>query len=659
MPGPAFQFKMLDNTITALHSVDATKAAVMRNNLAFAYLGALGPDLLRYLPVADANLLNKIFNTISTDLNKGKPKAQAIMDLISGLSQQDKVTLFANPMMVAYELMFLKIVPVYWPLFQDIHNYLDKMDAIAAAQDVNALKAMKSAGDTVQTESAKIKSDLKNDLTAVGVVATAMISVGIPWVQSGAPFPFATRTMRISELLRWRRTGQFALQLVTLAKQDTDPITGPQKLAYAYGYLSAVAASVTAEPFVNNITGGPYRTHWWRNRFVQNFIDAWTWGRYQPGVSMSGDNPTPPYFDPMQPSVGWANLCEAQLQNNINNLGASPLLGPDAANAVSTGPIPPGALPDSLSTLLATAFANTFAGVPTPPGIDQTTFNNAYVGAVAVLWFMTGGGPPLCVPPLGPPPATCTSAPSWVTSGSPPPSPVKAPHGADGWTIFLAILALLAYLAGNCQAGAAAVAGAIANALSGAGVDWNQLRCNLFWLRKTIFDGEDDMRANLLNLGLIYPMNRDLGKQTLAGTTPAADQSGTPLLKTKAYDNYPHRMDKTDNMTNNIPDLDYLKYPPSPIEEQATMDWPTPDQYPDAALDGLPLQNQGVRFDNGAFPTRGVPFGSAVPNAVDLIAHEGAGLVDYNLDADRGYGWKTWTSRTDPSTGSVTNPEQA
>ena len=89
------------------------------------------------------------------------------------------------------------------------------------------------------------------------------------------------------------------------------------------------------------------------------------------------------------------------------------------------------------------------------------------------------------------------------------------------------------------------------------------------------------------------------------------------------------------------------------------MDWPTPDQYPDAALDGLPLQNQGVRFDNGAFPTRGVPFGSAVPNAVDLIAHEGAGLVDYNLDADRGYGWKTWTSRTDPSTGSVTNPEQA
>lgn len=203
------------------------------------------------------------------------------------------------------------------------------------------------------------------------------------------------------------------------------------------------------------------------------------------------------------------------------------------------------------------------------------------------------------------------------------------------------------------------MAGAIGNALSGGGVDWDQLRCNLFWLRKSIFDGEDALRTGLLNLGLIYPMNRELGKQTMAGTTPAVDQSGTPLIKTTDHKTYPRQMDKTDSATNNVPDLDYLKYPPSPIEEAATMDWPTPAQYPDAALDGLPLQNQGVRFDNGAFPTRGVSFGSAVPNAVDLITHEGAGLVDYNLDADRGYGWKTWTSLTDPSKGSVTNPQKA
>ncbi len=65
--------------------------------------------------------------------------------------------------------------------------------------------------------------------------------------------------------------------------------------AFALGWLCHLAGSVTAEPFVNNIVGGPYRTHWWRNRLAQNFIDSWVFGFAETPGQMTGDEPTPAY----------------------------------------------------------------------------------------------------------------------------------------------------------------------------------------------------------------------------------------------------------------------------------------------------------------------------------------------------------------------------
>jgi hypothetical protein len=46
--------------------------------------------------------------------------------------------------------------------------------------------------------------------------------------------------------------------------------------------------------------------------------------------------------------------------------------------------------------------------------------------------------------------------------------------------------------------------------------------------------------------------------------------------------------------------------------------------------------------DTGVFPTRDQDFGGALANAVAVVQAQAQGLVSYNLDGDRGYGWKTW-----------------
>jgi hypothetical protein len=75
------------------------------------------------------------------------------------------------------------------------------------------------------------------------------------------------------------------------------------------------------------------------------------------------------------------------------------------------------------------------------------------------------------------------------------------------------------------------------------------------------------------------------------------------------------------------------------------------DLYPNALIQsGAAVLNGGVMDPAPGWPTREKDFGDAVANAVQIIAKQAKGLVDYNLDGDRGYGWHTW----DPQPG--TNP---
>ena len=69
------------------------------------------------------------------------------------------------------------------------------------------------------------------------------------------------------DMLHYRNTGDFANNLLHLA-------TTPQQRAFAYGYISHNATDVLGHPFVNQIVGGPFRLHVQRHVTVENFMDT-------------------------------------------------------------------------------------------------------------------------------------------------------------------------------------------------------------------------------------------------------------------------------------------------------------------------------------------------------------------------------------------------
>ncbi len=76
------------------------------------------------------------------------------------------------------------------------------------------------------------------------------------------------------DMLHYRRTGQFAQNLLYEAGNN------PETQAFAYGYLSHIAADTVGHPFVNQVCGAPYRMTNWRHATAENFMDAWKYHRY-------------------------------------------------------------------------------------------------------------------------------------------------------------------------------------------------------------------------------------------------------------------------------------------------------------------------------------------------------------------------------------------
>lgn len=74
-----------------------------------------------------------------------------------------------------------------------------------------------------------------------------------------------------SDMLHYRETGRFAQSLW----QHAEAMQDDTLRAYATGYLSHVATDTTAHGFVNQISGGPFRLHWQRHHLVENHMDSY------------------------------------------------------------------------------------------------------------------------------------------------------------------------------------------------------------------------------------------------------------------------------------------------------------------------------------------------------------------------------------------------
>jgi hypothetical protein len=635
-------------------------------SLPFAALGSLGPDLYEYVPIS-AKLSTALVTAVDKAIKTLTPALVAAgtlptIDLSAIKSDAALATeLFEKPMMAIYSVLFSEIVLPFWPIFQTDASILDQLQTAANNQDGDALKSIASQLDQLNNDGTSLAMLVPTLLTVMSLsLQLIAIPPAIEATGAGAT-PWVPLFDRLSEFLRWHGTDTFAQNLQQSAKTDNDK-------AYTYGYFSHLASAVTGKPFVNNVVGGPYRTHWWRNRLVSNWVDAWTFGRYEtPGASITGDTPTPAY-------TSWANICSSNLQDKFNVAGLTEPSGqlPPAIKAIATGNLGslPGQFPAEVAAFIQAAIDATYPAASRPPGFTTDAIGQAFVGLFGVVWFMTSGFGPMTPIVLGAAPTTCTSPPSWVTSHGSPPSPQQSgpSTGATVCGVILAILAVLLFVFGaftggsTWGAGVSAVIGAVKAFTSGGGIDWDVLQCDIFWLRNFLLQAETGLLKALVDGGLAYPLPVRLGNSGINGVTPAVDLSGAPLIKSNSATNatvgvanlYPHQLDKA-NL--GAADLDFQKFPKSPAETPTTVSFPHAPAYADSVVDGSGLQNGGM-LHGGPFPSLNLFFGDALANAQQLIADHAKGLPRYNLDADRGYGWQTWNPavNTLPGNGTVVNP---
>jgi len=690
MPNLAFHTEVL-NQVIAKRAGMGDPIAVKLNNPAnaklkeFAVLGVMGPDMLRYVPVSE-KLIAFLTKSIPS-ATSGKLLTQAeitaattqIQNDMSNLSTTDEALafeLYFNPLGAIYAVLFSGLVVPVWPILDKTTDFFNKLSQIVTNTDEIGLGLIIGQFAGIQS-GAKSLTGLPSTLQLMEVVLGSILTLG-PWMEMNQSFPPPSDNIadRRFEFLRWHKTTEFAQALSANATSDN------QK-AYVFGWQCHMASSITAEPFINNITGGPYRTHWWRNRLVGNFVDSWTFGFFEqtPNPTMSGDNPTPAYFDPTT-STGWPALCDGgNLQDkfNVGNLsGPAPDDVPAAVKAMAKGDLGtlPNSFPTEITQMFSKALNSTYPAATQPvlgvdssfntiPAFDDKTLANAYVGAFAVYWFMTSGHGALVNSVLGP--GTGMPEPTWITQGSTP-SPAQAGLnvGAAICAAILAILGALLTLGGDLVGGLATIEAALSVPI----IDWGTVANELFWLRKTLIDEENLMQNILVMGGLAYPPPVMLGAQvnimgdniTLPATdlTPPFDPSispvpnvtGVPLCKsneltTQGIDiayvppSYPRWLDTKSTVAPSA-DLNFAVFPLMiGTETKATNNPIPPNIYPQTFVNGFGLMNGGI-VNSEPYPSSNLFFGDAVSNAVQLIGDGGSKLPDYNLDGDRGYGWLAW-----------------
>jgi hypothetical protein len=691
MPNLAFHIEVL-NQVIAKRATQNDQIAMKLNNPVnvklkeFAVLGVMGPDVLRYVPVSQklASFLSGFIPSAlsgklltSTEMSTATAQIQTAMSNLNTTDQALGFELYFNPLGAIYSVLFSGLVVPVWPVLDQITDFFNKLEVIVQNQDEIGLAEIIGQLSGIQSKG-KSLSGLASTLQLLEVLIGSILTLG-PWMEmnQGTPPPADIIADRRFEFLRWHQTAEFAQSLKKNATTD-------EEKAYVFGWQCHMASSVTAEPFINNITGGPYRTHWWRNRMVGNFVDSWTFGFFEqtPKPTMSGDTPTPGYFNPIT-GTGWPALCTVgNLQDkfNVGNLSdpTTPDDVPAAVKAVASGDLGtlPNSFPVAISKLFSKALSETYPAADLPvlgvdssfntiPAFDDKTLSNAYVGAFAVYWFMSSGRGALGSNFVGA--GTGMPEPTWITSGgTPTPAQGGLNIGAAICAAILAILGALAALGGDFYGGLLALDAALSVPI----INWATVNNELFWLRKTLIDQENLMQNALVMAGLAYPPPVMLGAQTnIDGTdvtlpvtdlTPPLDPSispvpnvtGVPLCKsneltTEGIDitfvppSYPRWLDTT-SQAGPFADLNFSSFPLTIKAETPATKNPIPvNLYPQTFVNGFGLKNGGI-VSGGAFPSSNLFFGDAVSNADQLIADGGSKLPDYNLDGDRGYGWHAW-----------------
>ncbi len=209
---------------------------LMQSHSNFAALGAIGPDLFFFLPdFRDTSL---------------------------------------GPIDVPLSSVLSNFVHYLYKLYDAVDPYISKWEKYIGpiAEDTEEEISRLTGGLS------EVVGDVAGELSSILITALEDLATQnwdlFTYFSMGHNKGWDEQAFLWSDMLHYRRTGQFGRALWRAAGGMADAEARARAQAYALGYITHVGADVTGHAFVNSIAGGPFRLHWQRHHLVENHMDA-------------------------------------------------------------------------------------------------------------------------------------------------------------------------------------------------------------------------------------------------------------------------------------------------------------------------------------------------------------------------------------------------
>lgn len=245
MPKYAVHMIVLDSTIERLRaSSDPNVRGIgdtMYNNRQAAVLGCIGPDLFFWSP--DYEIVRKPY--------KFYENMKWAIDLYNNTIGKVKEAIDA--MGEAVEDTLETLAPATLAILKALISEIKETSNLLRSTLTTGLFVGVIEGYNFLTEPWKLPS-----------LTHELFDMFLPPLQNGK----SESNWYWFDMLHYRRTGLFLKNLINNAETETEK-------AYAYGYATHIGTDVVGHGYVNQIVGGPYRMHPQRHATCENFIDSW------------------------------------------------------------------------------------------------------------------------------------------------------------------------------------------------------------------------------------------------------------------------------------------------------------------------------------------------------------------------------------------------
>jgi hypothetical protein len=631
MPKYGIHFIVLEKVKSRLEgSNDPARQALGRilgeHKLA-ASVGCIGPDLLFWAP--DYALVESLRDLVTTydTLRRSWETLEEFADAI-----EDHIEEGVDAVLVALEQ-----IPVLGPVLATVSDYHDAFEAIDSAFGNLA------AGFRDEVAQALFVRTLGLDSAGGSESNTLARSLFHGLFQSTQQAGREEMDWYWFEMLHYRRTGAFAKALIRNAEDSGDE----EQMAYAYAYATHYAADLVGHPFVNTISGSPYRINVQRHVVIENFMDQWKWGTEFEGTNIRNDLFSRMGFDTQD------------------------------------------MLPDGIATLIAETLSEVYGEVAHPlryvrdtrqlaeqVGVrsDRDGFltvkdvHTAFVFQKLMLEFL--GGQKDQVRPTEPYPGADGDLADLVNSGGVdlPPAPGLPPGlPSSAEELLAAIDAWLAAVAAYVDQLVDAARQAMSDAMDAleefldnpADELLKRIQLLAYAIQLLVYNVYRMIHQVLALAGLSYPEPDDAALSSPIAesliTTRRVSYKNFPILRTPGQPHLDTRSYVPFLATQDDPDFTYQAFEnPETIASHYVAD---NADTPDGFIDGVPLDVELLSaYASAATPaeTRALQqrqarsFGNAVDLSIFILDNRADGkrepiaFCDWNLDGDRGYGYKAW-----------------